>query len=102
MPECSLGTTPTTSAVAAETVPVNTPCKKRRIASCWTLVTQAIITIRIAPAKVARSTISLRPYWSANVPQMGAMMAKPNDIREVAKPAHNATCCWPVTPSSWM
>jgi len=100
MPDWSLGTTPATSAVAAATVPVNTPCKARSKTSCWTLATSPISAMSIAPANVARMTIILRPCRSASMPHTGAMTAAPMDMIDVANPAHSATSLRSVTPNS--
>ena len=90
-----------TRAVAAGTVPVSVPCKSLRPRSCQGDQTKPIVPTTTAAAKVARSSMSLRPSRSESLPHNGATRAMVAPEAPFMIPAQAAACPVFSTPSCW-
>jgi hypothetical protein len=56
--------------------------------------------VKIAIAQLDRSSISLRPCWSASRPQSGEANAATNDVEPLRIPAHMSIAATECTPST--
>src|SRR5206468_2152132 len=90
-----------TSAVAAATVPLVAPCRKRRTNSSVGFWTRKISPTVIPPPSIERKSIGLRPNRSPSTPQMGLATAieSPETLAEAA--VHRSSSLPAGTPRSW-
>ena len=100
-PSSAAGATLATRVRVAETVPEKAPCTVRRARSCKGERARAIRATVIPPPKRARTTIALRPWRSASVPQMGATVAITTIPQADITPAQRAASRGSAMPSSW-
>ncbi len=71
----------------------------RRINSCQTLVAKACSKMAIAIPNEARSSMSLRPLRSAELPHIGETIAETRKVTLKVSPDHIDSASCEVTPS---
>ena len=98
----ALGVPAATRAVAAVTLPANSPCSIRMMNTASTERANARATARIMDDTRARMIISLRPKRSEIMPQNGAASAIPTIGKAAVTPTQSLSVRGSVTPSSLM
>lgn len=88
-PACFFGVSVAIKELAFETKPANTPCSIRKTISSYTFCTAPNAAMTIAIPRKSRRIINFRPFWSANLPQYGEVMADTTYITEKPIPAKN-------------
>src|SRR6202165_1084751 len=95
------GVSTATSAVAAATVPLVAPCRKRRTTSWPGFWTKAMSPTVMAPPSIDRTSIGLRPNRSPRTPQIGLAIAiESPDTLPAAAVQRSRSRPW-CTPRFW-
>ena len=81
-----MGARVATSAMEAAEKPLKAPMRARRLTSCQSAADRPISAMKMAMAKLERSTMSLRPVRSAIEPQSGDTAAEIRKLTELSTP----------------
>ena len=87
------------SASAAAMKPDTAPCARRRKKSWGTVVAKPMRSVAMASPRLARTTISFRPWRSPSTPQTGVATVAAKNGAAKRSPLTRSSCPASVTPS---